>query len=49
MNADRRNYEAPVLSERGDVVTATRLKTVIPFEPSGMGLQNGPGDLGFGL
>ncbi|HEX6816241.1 MAG TPA: hypothetical protein VF102_11245 [Gemmatimonadaceae bacterium] len=49
MRNEQRNYEAPQLVERGDAVSATRIRRLLPFEPGTTVPQAGPGDVGFGL
>jgi len=49
MRNEQRNYEAPRLVERGDAVSATRVRRTLPHEPDGIGLLGFVGDVGFGL
>lgn len=49
MQEDRRIYQAPELTGRGNAIQATRQSPVGPFEPATMFRQFHAGDTGFGL
>lgn len=49
MQNEQRNYEAPRLVERGEAVSATRIRSTLPHEPNGIGLLSFAGEVGFGL
>jgi hypothetical protein len=46
---DRRIYQAPELTDRGNAIQATRVKLLGPLEPATMFGQFQAGDMGFGL
>lgn len=49
MRSDNRQYTTPVLEEKGEMITLTRVKFTGENEPGTLQPRAGAGDMGFGL
>jgi len=49
MQRTSKSYQAPSLEEKGDAVSATRMKVFGQLEPSGVKPKDTAGETGFGL
>jgi len=49
MERTSRSYQAPSLEEKGDAVTATRMKVFGTLEPNGVKPKDTAGETSFGL
>ncbi|HEX6816242.1 MAG TPA: hypothetical protein VF102_11250 [Gemmatimonadaceae bacterium] len=49
MQRKAKSYQAPSLEEKGDAVSATRMKVFGTLEPNGVKPKDSAGEAGFGL
>lgn len=49
MQRESTSYQTPSLEEKGDAVTATRMKVFGALEPTGVKPKDSAGETGFGL